>query len=248
MASHALRFGIKPCLMVIGFAACLLTLGCEGRQASVDPSGRLNILGSGADLSNARTSAEWTVAGATGPDGPTFAPTKTAGVGALRVTSGRETAFLYRRTDAIVAVAPYLSWAWNIEPHGGTGHPVRIVVGFRGGNPEIESWGRSTIGRISSDFPPYDRMLSIGWDASALRRGYMAPTRENPLAPRHYVVRGGTENAGDWLLETVDLVQLYKMAWPDDKITAINVVFIGIAALGDGQPASASISGLVLSR
>jgi hypothetical protein len=241
-------FRSRASLIIAGFAACLLLLGCEVRQASVDPSGKLNILGSGSDVSDPRTSAEWTIAGATGGDGPAFTPTEIAGVRSLRVTSGRETAILYRRTDAIVQVAPYLSWAWNIEPHGGTGHPVRIVVGFRGGNSKSESWAGRTLGRLGADFPPYDRMLSIGWDASALRRGHMAPARENPLAPRHYVVRGGMENAGDWRLETVDLVQLYQMAWPNDVAREVKVVFIGIAALKNGQPASASISGLVLSR
>lgn len=245
VASNAFRLHSK---IIAVCAAGLLTLGCEVRHATVDPSGRLNILGSGSDLSDPRTSAEWSIAGATGDDGPTFVPTTTAGVGSVRVTSGRKTAILFRRTDAILAVAPYLSWAWNIQPHGGTKHPVRLIIGFQGGSPDSASWGDRTFGRIGSDFPPYDRMLSIGWDASALRRGYMEPARENPLAPRHYVVRGGMENAGDWRLETVDLTQLYRMAWPNDQHGEVKAMFIGIAALGDSQPASASISGLVLSR
>lgn len=248
MASINRRFGIRLFALISGFMACLSTTGCEVRRATVDPAGRLEVLGSGSDLFAPRTSGEWSVAGATDDNGPRFVPTETAGVRSLRVTSGRKTGILFRRTDAILLVAPYLSWAWNMEPHGGTDHPVRIVVGFQGGNPESGSWGSQPLKWLGSDFPPYDRMLTIGWDASALRRGHLGPKRENPLAPRHYIVRGGLENAKEWRLETVDLTQLYRKAWPSDSVAETHVSFVGIAALGRTMPTSANISGLVLSR
>nr|MBC8159409.1 hypothetical protein [Alphaproteobacteria bacterium] len=136
MAICALRFGIRSFAAAAGIAASLLLAGCEVRQASVDPSGRLNVLGSGMDLADPRVAAEWSMAGADAADGPTFTPTEIEGVSALRVTSGRQTGFLHRRTDAIVAVAPDLSWAWDIEAHGGKEDPGRIGGGFQGGNPQ----------------------------------------------------------------------------------------------------------------
>lgn len=227
--------------IVLGIAACAVP------RATVDPSGRLDILGPGPGFSPAAVSGEWSRVDP-GDGGPAFATAEAGGIRSLRVVSGRQTGLLVRRVDAILVVAPYLSWAWSIETHAGTEHPVRLVVGFYGGDPASDSWGSRPMAWVGSNLPPYDRLLTIGWDTSALRRGNLTPPREDPRAPRHYTVRGGEENAGVWRFETVDLAQVYRQAWPGDDVAAAKIMFVGVAAVGGDAPAAAHISGIVLSR
>jgi hypothetical protein len=228
-------------------AVILALAACTVPRATVDPSGRLAILGPGPDFSPATVSGEW-IRIDPGDGGPAFATAEADGVRSLRVVSGRQTGLLVRRIDAIMVVAPYLSWAWSVETYPGTEHPVRLVVGFYGGDPASGSWGSRPTAWIGSDLPPYDRLLTIGWDTSALRRGNLTPPREDPRAPRHYTARGGEENAGVWRFETVDLAEVYRQAWPGDDAAAAKVMFVGVAAVGGEAPAAANISGIVLSR
>jgi len=242
----------RRCLPVFGplagLAVAAAIAGCAVPRAMVDPAGRLDVLGPGPGFSIDTLSGEWAGAGAAGDEGPTFTTPESGGIRSLHVVSGAETGLIYRHTDAILPVAPYLSWAWNVGPHAGTEHPVRVLVGFRGGDPDGGSWGSRPWVWLGSELPPYDRLLTIGWDSSALRRGYLTPPRDNPRAPRHYTVRGGAENTGIWSLETVDLARIYGEAWPGDDPAKAKIVFIGLAALGGGPPAMADVSGLRLSR
>ncbi len=242
------RSGRPQLPTLIALLCCAVLAGCEIQRAAVDPSGRLEILAPSPGFAGAEDSGEWKTVVADPEHGPRFVTREYEGVQSLGVTSGSATGILFRFTDAILPVAPYLSWAWNVEPHGATEHPVRIIVGFHGGDPESGSWGSQPLKWVGSDLPPYDRLLTIGWDASALRRGHLTPPRENPKAPRHYTVRGGRENTGEWRLETVDLTRLYHLAWPGDDASAAKILFIGIAALGSVAPATMNLSGLVLSR
>jgi len=246
MPAHR-RWIVASGRVVAAIAVAVALAACTVPRASVDPSGRLNILGPGPGFSPAAGSGEWILADP-GDDGPTFVTAEADGVRSLRVDSGRQSGLLARRTDAILVVVPYLSWAWSITPHAGTEHPVRLVVGFYGGDPGKGSWGSRPMTWLGSRLPPYDRMLTIGWDASALRRGSLSPRREDPRAPRHYTVRGGEENSGVWRFETVDLTEVYRKAWPGDDPAAAKIVFVGVAAVGGNVPASASVSGIVLSR
>jgi len=248
-ANPARRQGnvVAPRCLVLAVAVALGVTACAVPRATVDPSGRLDILGPGPDFSPATVSGEWCRVDP-GRDGPRFATAEADGVRSLGVVSGRKTGLLVRRTDAILLVAPYLSWAWSVAPHAGTEHPVRVVVGFHGGNPASGSWGSRPLAWLGSELPPYDRLLTLGWDASALRRGNLSPPRADPRAPRHYTVRGGKENAGVWRFETVDLAQLYREAWPGDDPATARIMFVGLAAVGSEAPASAHLSGIVLSR
>ncbi len=214
----------------------------------MDPDGRLTVLAPDPGFSAENMARDWDIAGATGKTGARFEATDRSGVPALRVISGRETSILFRHTKTIVTVSPYLSWAWNMGSYAGSQQPIRLVVGFYGGDPESRSWGSQPFAWTGSDLPPYDRMLTLGWDASALRRGHLGTPRDNPKAPRLYIVRGGVENLGQWHLETVDLAEIYRRAWPGDDIGQARIMFIGIAALGSDSPSVAEISGLVLSR
>lgn len=234
--------------LAFGLAVCLLLSACEQPRATVTPAGRLEVLTPGPDFAIPDSFGEWTVLGAEEEGGPRFDVAEMSGVRALNVTTGRNMGILLRSTDAIMVVAPYLSWAWKLGDHAGAQHPVRIAVGFRGGSSEKRGWRDKTLGWIGPELPPYQRLLTIGWDASALRRGHMGAPRENPRAPRHYTVGGGLENAGEWRLETVDLSALYRQAWPADDFISAKIAFVGIVSLPTHTPLTAGVSGLVLSR
>ncbi|MCG8507647.1 MAG: DUF3047 domain-containing protein [Rhodospirillales bacterium] len=234
--------------LALAAAAGLILSACDRPTAMVDPAGRLEVLTPGPDFAIPDSIGEWTVLGADDDGGARFGVSEMGGVRALTVTTGRKTGILLRNTDAILVVAPYLSWAWKLDRHAGAQHPVRIAVGFRGGGAQSGRWREKTLAWLGPELPPYERMMTIGWDVSALRRGHMGPPRENPRAPRHYTVGGGTENAGDWRLETVDLSALYRQAWPEDDFISAKIAFIGIVSLATHTPSTAGISGLVLSR
>lgn len=228
--------------------AALALSACSVPRATMDPTGRLDILGPGPGFSPTLGSGEWSEVGPGDGTGPRFATVTIKEIRSVRVICGRKPGILFRHVDAILAVAPYLSWAWNVEPHAGTEHPARLIVGFYGGNPESGSWGSRPLAWLGPNLPPYDRLLTIGWDTSALRRGSLSAPRKNPRAPRHYTERGGEENTGTWQFETVDLSQIYRQAWPGDDIPRTKIMFIGLASVACPTPAAASFSGLVLSR
>ncbi len=135
-----------------------------------------------------------------------------------------------------------------MEDHGDGYHPVRLIVGFHGGNPKSASWGSQPFAWTGSALPPHNRALAITLGASALERGTLSgPIGERRSAPR-YTARGGRENTGSWWLETINLSRLYARAWPGDDAGGATVVFIRLAAAGGRAPAVANFSRMVLPR
>jgi len=232
-------------------AAALLALpaACVVPRASVDASGRLEVLGPGPGFSPRTLPADWVIEGRDRVADGQLSVARKEGVPALRVVSGAEGFVIARRIRAILLTTPYLSWAWNMEPQGSGVHPVRLLIGFHGGDPQSLSWGGQPFVWMGSALPPHDRLLSLAWGDSALQRGTLTrPPGRHRHAPSRYTVRGGRENTGTWWLETVDLSQLYARAWPGDDVNRAQVMFIGIAAAGGHKPAAAYLSGIVLSR
>ncbi|MBT5245280.1 MAG: DUF3047 domain-containing protein [Rhodospirillaceae bacterium] len=219
-------------------------------QASVAPEGLLQVLGPFPGFSPVELPGDWAIEKDGELDENQLQIMDMQGVPSLKVTNGSDSFVVVRRTQAMMLATPFLSWSWNIEPPSTTGyHPVRLVVGFYGGDPESPSRGSEPLRWLGSDLPAHDRALSLTWGESALQRGTLSPPPEsdNRAAPR-YSVRGGRENAGSWWLETVDLYDLYHRSWPKDDAGKTQVVFIGVAAAGNRPPAPAYISGIVLSR
>lgn len=241
----------RRCLPAPLIAALLLAVfaGCAVvPRAAVDPRGLLEVLGPTPDFTPKALSGDWIVEGYDGKDGAELAVIRLDGVPALRIVNGADGFLVVRRTQAMLLATPYLSWSWNVEHHGDGLHPVRLVIGFHGGDPKSGSWGSQPFAWTGSALPPHDRALVISWGASALERGTLSgPTPARRSAPR-YTARGGKENAGSWWLETVDISRLYTRAWPGDAAGQATVVFIGLAAAGGRAPTPANISGMVLSR
>ncbi|NQU58915.1 MAG: DUF3047 domain-containing protein [Rhodospirillales bacterium] len=235
---------------VLGLAALMWLAGCTVQQASVAPEGLLQVLGPFPGFSPVELPDDWAVEKEGGLDESQLQIVDKEGIPSLKVTNGVDSFIVVRRTRAMMLATPFLSWSWNIEPPSTSGyHPVRLVVGFYGGDPESPSRGSEPLRWLGSTLPAHDRALSMTWGESALQRGTLSPPPEADLraAPR-YSVRGGRENAGSWWLETVDLSDLYQRSWPKDDAGKTQVVFIGIAAAGGRPPAPAHVAGIILSR
>lgn len=216
-------------------------------RATVDPKGLLEVLGPTPGWTPDALPGDWIVDGYRRDDGE-LSVKPSQGVPSLRVVNGKAGFLVVRRTKAFLLASPYLSWAWNVEPQTEGLHPVRLIVGFHGGDPKSPSWGSQPFVWTGSALPPHDRTLIIAWGESALQRGTLIrPAIGEKSSPR-YIARGGRENARSWWLETIDLAKLYAETWPADEVGKVSIVFIGIAAAGGRPPAAAHVSGVVLSR
>ena len=171
------------------------------------------------------------------------------GVPALKVANGANGFLAVKPSRASLLATPYLSWAWNMDPQDDGPHPVRLVVGFHGGNPGARSW-TGAFTPSGGALPPLDRALNIVWGLSALERGSIITpsTVKGKQAAARYVQRGGQENTKSWWFETVDLSDIYRRVWPNDDIGAVQITFIGIAAAPGRAPTSGYVSGIRLSR
>lgn len=216
------------------------------------PDGRLPILGPDPWFSMQILPQDWVVAGAAGEAADRLSIVRMQGIPALNVINGDDGFIVARRTNAFLLATPFLSWSWNMAHHGKGVHPVRLIVGFHGGDRR-PAGDRSTSWK-GSELPPFDRMLSIAWGDSALQRGNLTygggddPAPALPEAQARYIVRGGREHTQSWWLENVDLAKTYARLWPEDELRTVKVVFIGVGAVGDRPPVEANISGIVLSR
>ena len=232
-------------MILLALAACAVVVP----RAEVDVTGRLEVLGPDPRFSPASPGRGWVASGfGKDPRGARLTVERKEAVPSLRVESGETGALLLRHTTAALTVTPYLSWAWNVAPTESGGHPVRLTVGFHGGDPNSGSWGASFPRWTGKTLPPHDRSLDLIWEGSALRRGHLTLSGDDRGRHGAYTVRGGSENASVWHLETVDLAELYARAWPGDDLGRTRIMFVGISVEPGAEPASAFISGIVLSR
>lgn len=229
---------------------CFVLSGCDSlpAPASLEPEGRLAVLGPSPSFSLLALPTDWAIEGRSDVASRLVSVTQKDGVPALRVINGKEPYVVVRRIDSALIVTPYLSWAWSMSPHDGSVHPVRVVVGFTRGpsgaaarNPQVLPW-------MSSELPPHDRALSLAFGDSALQRGTLRMSDPGSQTVPRYTVRGGREQTGSWWLETIDLAGIYTQAWPNDDPAGVRIAFIGLAAEGSRPPSEAAISGIQLSR
>ena len=238
--------------LALPLAAVLAVAACEAPRAvhveAADNVDNLEILAPLPGFTPGRLPAGWVIAGAARAAREAITVVEEGGVPALKVVSGKQGFVLARRTRAVLLATPYLSWAWNVESHGAGLHPINLVIGFLGGARENGGRGSQSLTWLGNALPPHNRILAIAWGDSALNRGNLTPASADEPGMRRYVARGGREHSGSWWLETVDLSQIYSLAWPGDHIGRSRVTFIGLAAAGGPSPAAAHISGVKLSR
>lgn len=232
--------------LAISLFAFILLSGCAVPRAAVDEAGKLDVLGPTPDFAAGGLPGDWVIEGDV--TRLQLAVAERAGVPALRLINGEKGFVLVRRTSASLLATPYLSWSWNVDDHGQGNHPVRLIVGFWGGNPDSAGWGNRPLVGLGTRLPPHDRSLAIAWADSALKRGSLVLPSGGERHVPLYVLRGGRENAGAWWFETADLAELYRRLWPNDRIERVQVMFIGLAVAGGRPAAPAHVSGLRLSR
>ena len=145
----------------------------------------------------------------------------------------------YNRTSLLVN--PYLSWMWNVSEHTGMHHPVRLMIGFYGGKHDSQPlYSDDLIWQEGKRLPPFDRVLAIGYEDLALRRGNLYDFGKL----KYFAQRGGVEQTNQWIEETVDLSIIYKAAWPDDDFSKVITTFVAMMAShreGDGAITFANI-------
>lgn len=235
------------------WSACAVTAlalnACVVRQAEVDAAtGRLEILAPYPGFVPISPYGDWAIKGNAAALSDQLVMIDKKGKHALQIKTGTQNFVLVRRTQAMLLATPFLRWDWLMEPHGAGTHPIRLVVGFHGGNPQSPSWGSVPFKWLGAELPPHDRALAITWEDSALQRGNLLfPTNQAETVPR-YVMRGGRENVGRWFSEFLDLSELYTSAWPNDDFGQTRIMFIGMAVAKTEKPTTGLITNVMLTR
>ena len=236
-------------ILILVFSVILFT-ACEKPRpgADITPAGRMDVLGPVPAFEPNPLPGDWVTEG--NPIDGQLAVVELDAIPALRVVNGATSFASVKPTRASLLATPYLSWSWNMTPHDEGEHPIRIVVGFHGGVAENPGWRTAPKGKSGKVLPPHDRAAVILWGSSALQRGTITkpPRKGKKQAPVRYIARGGSENTRTWWFETVDLSDIYRRSWPQDKTEDVRIVFIGIAAAAGQPPSPGHVAGLRLSR
>lgn len=193
-------------LLFFFLSAC----AAQKQTMTVEPEGRLPVL----DTSNTLTSElaigvlprDWAAAGPSGIVKKRVSVVVQDGVKALKVITGPEKISIVLRTHAMLLATPYLNWSWNLSTHGPGTHPIRLIIGYKGGVKTQKTWNQHVFKGFGSNFPEFDRSLSVTWEDSALQREtlFLPAPKDGKLMPR-YIVRGGRKNYGKWWPEFIYL-------------------------------------------
>jgi len=128
---------------------------------------------------------------------------KKEGRSAIRLETKNSASMLVRHTDIKIQDYPNLKWLWR------TDKTIKSSV------DETTPKGDDSPARIYLQFSSAEgetRGLELIW-ARQLKRGHTKKTH----GYFHYVVRGKGDNLNQWYEEEVNLLQLYKKYWPEDK-------------------------------
>ncbi len=240
------HFLLRSCLGVVS----IFTINaCTISEATIQLGGSLNVFSSDPLFDITNVTNDWVISDNISKEN--ISAESTLGSSTISVISGVNQYYFARRVQANVLATPYLSWRWKLQPGKWKYHPVRIIVGFSGGGSKhIQSTLFNKLFPRPA-LPTHDRMLSFLWAPSALMRGNLKPvsnSAKNPKEEAHYVVRGGSENVGFWWKDTVDLASLYKLSWPSDVHSLVQVRFIGVDSFASQSQITTYISDLRLSR
>ena len=217
-----------PRLQGLALWGVLLVAGCAeapgARMAMIDNAA--TVIGPEATLDPAAPPADWFA----GPGaGRSFAVVDRDGHRAIEVR-GAETA-LGRRLSVPLLAAPFLRWAWRVEP-GGAESGVRLIVGLerRGAAPAR---------------PPSRLELAlIGTAGGARVTASLDGGR--PVLLR----RADPQASATWLIEAIDLAALLRQLSPTPPDGELSVVFVAVGGVGRRGDARAlgQVAEVVLSR
>lgn len=223
-----------------------LLVGCAIPQAEVSPEGVLRVLmptmANAGDGSDGNWVALLDSGDTVSPDHLTITTPNNDTV--ARAVAGRGVFRVVRRTHVNLLASPFLSWKWRVSRHRGAAHPVRLVVGFFGGDKRFGKRGSEPLAFLGRKLPVHDRSIDVIWGAQALARGTLS-TRP---ARARYTARGGIANTERWWSESIDLARLYHRLWPTDDVARAHIVFIGLAVAAATDLEVAEFKELALHR
>lgn len=160
------------------------------QPGTVQPGGTMNILGPVPAMVPNPLPDDWITEGNPGPGQLTVV--ERDGVPALKVVNGGRSFVAAKPAWASLLATPYLSWAWNMEPQNRGTHPVRLAIGFNGGNPDGRA-GISGLGRSGARLPPMTGRLSL-FGRSRPCSWAPSPNQNRPGRPRRQpVIRPGED-------------------------------------------------------
>lgn len=176
---------------------CTWTLGaCSNTPpppSMPGPEGQLTIMGNGTALNLDAPPRDWIISGGGEDRASAITSVNRDGVAALEIRSGPERVIVVRQVDAMLLATPFLSWTWNLSNHGAGIHPVRLVVGFKGGAPEDSETTNQGDG-----LPEHDRAIVLAWGDTALKRGTLSlPPPERPSKPPSTPSAAGAKTPAD---------------------------------------------------
>jgi hypothetical protein len=218
--------------------------GCAMSQAEVGPEGTLEVFGVNSLSSGRVLPNDWVIeADGNGNARRNIAVETGSGGATLTLKTGTPRFVMARRTKATLLASPYIGWSWRMTAQAGVTPDIRMIIGFHGGNPESRSWGSEPLAHLGRSLPPFDRAISILWGQSALERGSFSTASSIP----EYVARGGSEHLEKWWTDNLDLAELYRKAWPNDRFERTRIMFVGFA-VGADAGAEAQFGDIVLYR
>ncbi len=236
------------CLLAFSLQACQQT-----KHLKVGTGSRIDVLNWKHQFSSHHLPNGWIISGMDPEDLfetrgklPNIYMIRKNGHPGVHLQSTKEDFILARHTNARLLVSPFLLWRWYLSEHRTEDHPVSMIVGFYGGAPESEPISQQNRIWKGEELPPFDRVISIGFNELALRRGNMFSKGQM----KYYVQRGGVEQTNKWHDEAADLSQIYKWAWPEDDQKNVHVTFVGMTARAGPEDlsAGATFSNIWLSR
>ena len=151
-----------------------------------------------------------------------------------------------RRVDVPILSMPYLHWAWYLEPEIFSGGPgdgldrgLRLTVGFYGGHPRSPQLTDRWFGGPNG-MPAHDRRLDIVFGGIAQPRADLASQHLSVVSDQgvRRQLRPPGDQAGEWKLEALEIAELYRTFWPQDRLERVNIVFLGVSGLAGRVPAT----------
>ena len=217
--------------LAAALCAMLLLTGCTVPRAEITPEGYLEVFGPATPISRDNIGDDWIIEGVELGEFLKYniSSSTVDGSPSLSLKTGKKRFALMRRVRANLLAAPFLSWSWKLGSFTGGEHPVRLIVGFHGGDPKSGSWGSQPLAYIGTDVPPHDRVIALTWDADATKQGTVSRAARIP----RYIAHGGAVTKG-WTTENIDLAALYKRLWPRDEHAQAQVMFVGFSARSSG--------------
>ena len=243
-----MRHLLALCLLALVLSACGSS---KPKHLEIGTGSRIDILTPQLQFYKSKIPAGWVIEGADYEDLfeartklPNIFMTQRNGQRGVHIQSGTDDFALVRYTRAKLLVSPYLSWQWHVSEHKNEHHPVRLLIGFYGGHPKSPPLEPEQFIWRGQNFPAFDRILSIGFDDMALKRGNLYSMGK----VKYYVQRGGFEQTNLWHDEIVDLSLIYNRAWPTDDQGKVIITFVGMTSQSDQFAGGITFSSIRISR